>query len=62
MKKFNVNVDITMSKTFEVEAENEENAIAIVNDKIDKNPYGYANGFSHYVTHEVVDAEEIEEE
>lgn len=62
MKTFSVSVDITMAKTFEVEAENEENAIAIVNDMIDKNPYGYAKGFSHYVTHSVIDAEEIEEE
>ena len=61
MAKFNVDVDITMSKSFEIEAENEENSIEIVEDMIDKNPYGFTNGFSHYVKHEVVCANEIEE-
>lgn len=61
MAKFSVDVDITMSKSFEVEAESEEHAMEIVNDMLDKNPYGYVRDFSHYVTHNVVVANEITE-
>ena len=58
MKNFVVDVDITMSKIFEVEAENEEHAMSKVRDMINKNPYDYTNNFSHYVGYEIVDANE----
>ena len=61
MKKWNVSVDITMSKSIEVEAVGEEEAIIKVNELIGKNPYEYANNFSHYVSHEVICAEPEEE-
>ena len=47
-----------MSKRIQVEAENEEQAISIARSKIDENPYGYAQGFSHYVSYEIIDANE----
>lgn len=61
-KKFSVNVDFTMAKTIEVEAENEEQAIDIADAMICENPYEYSFGFSHYVTHCVDSAEEVEED
>ena len=60
MKKFDVSVDITMSKSIEVEAENETEAMAKVREMIDNNPYNYTNGFSHYVGHEVISVEPSE--
>jgi hypothetical protein len=41
-----------------VEAESEDEAMEKVSEMIAKNPYNYTSGFSHYVTHEVTDAEE----
>lgn len=61
MKGFIVQVDITMSKYFSVSAENEEQARAKVGKIIAENPYNYASNFSHYVGHEIVDAEEDKE-
>lgn len=58
MKTFSVSVDITMSKTIQVLASSEDEAVEVANKMISDNPYGYTNGFSHYVTHEVVEAEE----
>lgn len=58
MKKFSVSVDITMAKNIYVEAEDEEHAISIARSKIDTNPYGYAQGFSHYVGYEIIDVNE----
>lgn len=57
MKVFYVNVDITMSKSVRVEAENEDEAMSKVDNMIGENPYNYTSNFSHYVTHEVVNAE-----
>lgn len=57
MAVFYVNVDITMSKSIRVEAENEADAMNKVDNMIGENPYDYTNDFSHYVTHEVIDAE-----
>lgn len=57
MKVFYVNVDITMSKSVRVEAENEDDAMSKVDNMIGENPYNYTYDFSHYVTHEVVNAE-----
>ena len=59
MKTFSVDVDITMSKTIEVLAENEEHAKEIVDSMINENPYSYTkNGFSHFVSYEIIDANE----
>ena len=58
MKNYCVSVDITMSKSIYVEAESEEQARDMANEMVCNNPYEYANNFSHYVTHEVVCAEE----
>ena len=58
MKTFSVSVDITMSKTIQVLASNENEAVAVADKLISENPYNYTNGFSHYVSHEVVEAEE----
>ena len=58
MKSYAVSVDITMSKTIIVEAESEEEAMHKAEQMVTNNPYEYANGFSHYVTHEAVCAEE----
>ena len=58
MKSYAVSVDITMSKTIVVEAESEGEAMYKADQMVTNNPYEYANGFSHYVTHEVICAEE----
>lgn len=58
MKKFNVDVDFTMSKTIEVEAENEEQAMSLVDRMISLAPYDYARDFSHLVGHKIIDAYE----
>jgi hypothetical protein len=59
-KNYSVSVDITMSKNIEVEANSEDEAIAKANEMVANNPYDYTNGFSHYVTHETISAEEEE--
>jgi hypothetical protein len=58
MKTFSVSVDITMAKNIEVLAENEEQAMSKVREMINKNPYDYANNFSHYVGYEIINADE----
>ena len=58
-KRFLVDVDITMSRTFEVEAESEQKAKNAVYALIKANPYDFTHGFTHYVNHEVIDAIEI---
>ena len=57
-KAFCVAVYITMAKNIYVDAENEEQAMEIASSKIDENPYGYSQGFSHYVGYEIIDAVE----
>ncbi len=59
MKKYCISVDITMSKTFEVEAESEQQAKNIFCDKFKTNPYDLAYGFTSYVNHEITDVEEL---
>jgi hypothetical protein len=61
MKNYVVDVDITMSKTIVIEAENGQQAKAIVYSMIKDNPYDYTHGFSHYVNHEIVEANEVED-
>lgn len=57
-KQFIVSVDITMAKNIYVEAEDEDQAISIARSKIDENPYEYAQGFSHYVGYDILEAVE----
>lgn len=57
-KQFCVILDITMAKNIYVEAEDEEHAMSKVREMINKNPYDYTSGFSHYVGYNVVDAVE----
>lgn len=61
MKTYAVSVDITMSKTISISAADENDAMLKVNDLLKENPYEYTNHFSHYVSHNVVDAEEEED-
>ena len=49
-----------MAKNIYVDAENEEQAMAKVREIINNNPYEYANNFSHYVCHKVIDAYEYD--
>lgn len=62
MKRFEVDVDITMSKRISVEAEDEEHAKAIVNGWMKYNPYEYAHSFDAYLEHEITDVNEEEPE
>lgn len=57
--KYYVSVDITMSKSFEIEAESEQQAKNILCAKFKANPYDLAYGFTSYVNHEITDVEEI---
>ena len=58
-KNYCVSVDITMAKNIYVEAENDEHAKEIVDSMINENPYSYTkNGFSHFVSYEIIDANE----
>ena len=56
-----VSVDVTMAKNIYVEADSEEQAMSIVRDKIDKDPYDCARDFSHYVGYKIVDVVEEED-
>ncbi len=60
MKSYDVSVDITMSKSFSVEANSEEEAMAKVEKMINDNPYDYAHNFSHYVGCVAVSADDGE--
>lgn len=57
-KEFCVSVDFTMAKRIYVEASSETEAMAKVEEMVSRNPYGYTSNFSHYVQHEIIDAEE----
>lgn len=61
MKQFAVNVDITMSKTIYVEAENENEAIELANEKVNNDPYEAIRNADAYVDHYVVDTYEIDD-
>lgn len=58
MKNFILDVDFTMSKRIQVEAENEEHAIEIFEHLMKENPYDFACRFDAYVDHEVTEVEE----
>lgn len=58
-KEYCVSVDIVMSKDVYVDAESEEQAMAIVREKLDKNPYSIATDFSHMVGYKIIDTNEV---
>ena len=60
MKNFIVDVDFTMSRSFEVEAENEQQARNKVYAMIKANPYDFTHGFTHCVSHDIVDSYEVD--
>ena len=62
MKKFVVDMDITMSKRIYVYAENEEEAETIANNWIGDDPYFYAKSADAYVGCEISDVYEEEED
>ena len=57
MKRFNVDVDITMSCRIEVDAESEEQAKTIVGNWIGDDPWHYVRD-GHYIKHEFEDVSE----
>ena len=61
VKEFCVSVDFTMSRSIYVEASSAEEAMAKVEEMVSRNPYGYTHGFTHYVNHTIVDANEVED-
>lgn len=58
MKNFVVDVDFVMSKRIEIEADSEEQAKSIFEQKMKKNPYDYAYGFDAFIGHKVIDVNE----
>lgn len=56
MKQFAVDIDITMSKRIYVDAESEEQARALAEEKM-KDPYYYTKAGA-YVSHEIIDINE----
>ena len=54
MKNYDVDVDITMSRRYHVEAENDEEARRKVNEIIHNNPYDYCDS-DYYVNHEIIE-------
>ena len=59
-RKFQVSVDITMSRTLFVDAENEEQARIKVGNWIGDDPCYYVKDGA-YVSHEITDVDETEE-
>jgi len=60
-KRFNVDVDITMSCRIEVDAESEEQAKTIVGNWIADDPWQYVRD-GHYIKHEFEEVSECEDE
>jgi hypothetical protein len=58
MKNFILDVDFVMSKRIEIEAENEQQAKSIFEQKMKKNPYDYARCFDAFIGHKVIDVTE----
>ena len=58
MANFILDVDFVMSKRIQVEAENEEQAKSIFEQKIKENPYDYARQFNAFVGHKIIDVNE----
>jgi hypothetical protein len=59
MKEFAVSMDITMSKTIYVKAENEEQAKKLAESTLDA--YEAARNADSYVAHSIVDVYEVDE-
>ena len=63
MKEFTVYVDITMSKTFYVDAESEEEAAKIAKEMVEAEPYYHAGSAHSYLGCDVYEAfEEVPQE
>lgn len=58
MKTYAVSIDITVSRTLYVDAENEEQAKQIATEKVDKEPYYYAQFCDAFVKQETIDIHE----
>lgn len=58
-KNYCVSVNITMSRSFEIEADSEQQAKNAVFAMIKANPYDYTHGFTNYVNHEIIDVTKI---
>lgn len=58
MANFIADVDFTMSKRIQVEAESEEQAKSIVERLIRENPYDFAQKFDAFVGAKVIDVNE----
>lgn len=58
MKEFTVHVDITVSKSIYVDAENEEDAKKKVDEMIKNNPHYYYTNADAYLCHEIIDCYE----
>lgn len=61
MKRFNVDVDITMSCRIEVDAESEEQAKTIVGNWIGDDPWHYVRD-GHYIKHEFEEVSECSDD
>lgn len=61
MKRFNVDVDITMSCRIEVDAESEEQAKTIAQNWIGDDPWYYVRD-GHYIKHEFEEVSECEDD
>ena len=61
MKHYEVDVDITMSKRIYVDAENEQQAREIVEEKM-KYPHYYYTKADAYVEHKITDVNEEEDQ
>ena len=55
MKNYCIDVDITMSKQFHIEAESEQEAKKIFEQKMRDNLYEQISGHKAYVCHEITD-------
>lgn len=55
MKNFIIDVDFVMSKSIDIEAENEEQAKEIFDAMMGENPYNFAYKFDSFVKYNVID-------
>lgn len=60
MKSYNVFMDITISKSISIEANSEEEAMKIAEERVNKEPYYYAGCADSYVSSEIIDIYEEE--
>ena len=58
MANFILDVDFVMSKRIQIEAESEEQAKAIFERLLKKDPYDYARKFDSFVGHKIIDVNE----